>query len=156
MEKSLKYFMREENKKEQIVEVPGPDTYKDEKGNVIMLQVRKLSQQKITEINEMYKSRVLVKDKKGNPLVVNGTAVFRDDKDSNKSARHLMVEALAYPDLRDKELMEFYNEVDVTNMPYHVFRSSAEFTHVSRKIMEVLDMIDPDEEDGKEIDDAKN
>lgn len=40
--KNLKYFMRPELKEEQIVEVPGP--IKDENGEPIMFQIKKLSQ----------------------------------------------------------------------------------------------------------------
>ncbi len=153
--KNLSYFMREEAKQEQIVSVPGPDTIKDENGNVVQLEIRKLSNDTITKINEMYETKTLLKDKKGNFVVQNGVAVYRIDRDRNKAARHLMVEALAYPDLKDKKLMEFFGCVDVTDMPLKVFPDNREFAHVSRQVLKVLNLVDEDS-DEKELEDAKN
>lgn len=153
--KNLSYFMREEAKQEQIVSVPGPDTIKDENGNVVQLEIRKLSNDTITKINEMYETKTLLRDKKGNFVVQNGVAVYKIDRDRNKAARHLMVEALAYPDLKDKKLMEFFGCVDVTDMPLKVFPDNREFAHVSRQVLKVLNLVDEDS-DEKEHEDAKN
>ena len=51
--KNLKYFMRPELKEEQIVEVPGP--IKDENGEPIMFQIKKLSQRHIDKIYDRHK-----------------------------------------------------------------------------------------------------
>ncbi len=153
--KNLSYFMREEAKQEQIVSVPGPDTIKDENGNVVQLEIRKLSNDTITKINEMYETKTLLRDKKGNFVVQNGVAVYKIDRDRNKAARHLMVEALAYPDLKDKKLMEFFGCVDITDMPLKVFPDNREFAHVSKQVLKVLNLVDEDS-DEKEYEDAKN
>lgn len=153
--KNLSYFMREEAKQEQVVSVPGPDTIKDENGNVVQIEIRKLSNDTITKINEMYETKTLLKDKKGNFVVQNGVAVYKIDRDRNKAARHLMVEALVYPDLKDKKLMEFFGCVDITDMPLKVFPDNKEFAHVSRQVLKVLNLVDNDS-DEKELEDAKN
>lgn len=153
--KNLSYFMREEAKQEQIVSVPGPETIKDENGNVVQLEIRKLSNDTITKINEMYEMKTLLKDRKGNFVVQNGVAVYKIDRDRNKAARHLMVEALVYPDLKDKKLMEFFGCVDITDMPLKVFPDNKEFAHVSRQVLRVLNLTDEDS-DEKELEDAKN
>lgn len=57
--KDLRYFMREEAKVEQIVTVPGPESIKDENGNVIQLEIKQLHNDTIAKINEMYESRHL-------------------------------------------------------------------------------------------------
>ena len=70
MAKDLKYFMRKHEP--EIISVPGPETFKDEKGNVIQLEIKKLTQEEIDGINDAYRRRSMATDKKGNPLVANG------------------------------------------------------------------------------------
>ena len=67
--KNLKYFMREESKQEQIFQVPAPERFKDEKGEVVQMEIKKLHNDAIARINDMYKSRTPMKDKKGNYIV---------------------------------------------------------------------------------------
>ncbi|MCD8150601.1 MAG: hypothetical protein LUE92_13795 [Clostridiales bacterium] len=155
MAKNLSYFMREEAKQEQIVTVPGPDTIKDENGNVVNLEIKKLSNDTISKINEMYETKTLLRDKKGNFVVQNGVAVYKVDRDRNRAARHLMVEALVYPDLRDKKLMDFFGCVDITEMPLKVFPDNKEYLYVSQQVLKVLNLTDEDD-DEQELEDAKN
>ena len=61
----------------------------------------------------------------------------------------MIVEALVYPDLKDKKLMEFYKCHDVTDMPFHVFSTSSEYTHVSNAVMSVIGLSINEEEDGE-------
>lgn len=155
--KNLKCFMRPQTKEVTVLTVPGPESIKDEKGEVINLEIRKLHQKKITEINEMYKTKTPLKDGKKGFVVQNGEVVFKVEKDSTRAFRHVMVEALAYPDLKDPELMKFYECVDVTEMPLLVFPESDEYSYVTKKVMEVLGLADPEEEEQKkEVDEAKN
>lgn len=153
--KNLSYFMREEAKNEQVVSVPGPDTIKDEHGNVVQIEIRKLSNDTIAKINEMYETKTLLRDKKGNFVVQNGVAVYKIDRDRTKASRHMMVEALVYPDLKDKKLMEFFGCVDITDMPLKVFPDNKEYSHVSRQVLKVLNLVDEDSTE-KELEDAKN
>ena len=46
-DKNLKYFMRPEAKEERIIEIPGPDTIRDEKGEVVKVQDRQLHNDKV-------------------------------------------------------------------------------------------------------------
>ncbi len=154
--KNLKYFMREEAKTEQTFTVPGPETIKDENGNVVNLVIKKLHNDTITKINALYKSRTPLKDKKGNYVVQNGEAVYKTEKDNAKATRHIIVEALVEPDLRDKELMAYFNCVDITDMPLKVFPSNDEYGYVSTKVMEILGLLDPAESDKKDTEEAKN
>lgn len=155
MNKNLKYFMREEAKQEQIVEVAAPDTFKDEKGNPVMMQIKKLSNETINKINDMYRSRVPARDKKGNFIINNGELVYKVEKDIQKASRHIMVEAIVYPNLKEPEIMKFYDCVAITDMPYRVFPTSEEYLDVNKKVMQVLGMVE-DEDDDKEIEDGKN
>lgn len=154
--KNLKYFMRAEAKEEQIIEVPGPDTIKDENGNIVPLKIKKLHNETIAKINEMYNSRVPMKDKKGNFIVQNGEIVFKVERDRAKATRHIIAEALVEPDLKDAELMAFFACADIAEMPLKVFPDNDEYGYVSRKVLEVIGLIDSEKEDKKEVDDAKN
>ena len=162
MSKNLKYFMREASDVEKVVTVPAPESFKDENGKVIQLEVKVLSSERIREINEAYHTRSIALDGKGNPYISGGNVVFRDERDNAKATRHIIVEALQYPKLNDPELMKYYNCVDVTMMPEKVFSRADEFAHVTRGVMALLGIggqLSEEEQkqaDEKEIDDAKN
>lgn len=136
MVKDLKYFMRE--KKEEIITVPGPESFKDEKGNVIQFEVRVLDNATVQKINDNYRKRSIATDKKGQPYISNGEVVFKTEKDSARATRHIIAEALVYPNLKDEKLMEFYGCHDITEMPNLVFPTSEEFAHVSRIVFAAL------------------
>lgn len=156
-DKNLKYFMRPEAKEEKIFEVPGPDTITNEKGEVVNLQIRQLHNDKIVEINSMYKSKVPMKDGKNAFVVQNGQVVFKSETDVAKINRRLIVEALAYPNLKDEELMKFFNCLEITDMPLKVFPTNEEYGYVQKKVFEILGMAEaPEEEVKKETEDAKN
>lgn len=151
--KDLKYFMR--STEAEIVTAPGPESFKDEDGNVIPFEIKVLTQAEINQINDNYRKRSMATDKKGNPLIAMGEVVWKTEKDSAKDSRHMIVEALQYPDLKDPELMKYYGCVDVTDMPLLVFSKSDEYQHVSRIVMQALGLASTvnDDEDMK---DAKN
>lgn len=153
MARDLKYFMRQQ--KEETVTVPGPESFKDEEGNVIQLEIRVLSEAEIRRINNNYRKRSIATDKKGQPYIANGEVVFKTEKDSDRALRHVIVEALVYPNLKDKELMEFYHCVDVTDMPTLVFSRRDEYNQVSRAVMTALGMLDAPTDD-ELVNDAKN
>lgn len=161
MRKNLKYFMREAAEVEKVVTVPAPESFKDENGKVIQLEVKVLSSERIRAINEGYHTHTVALDKKGNPYINGGNVVFRDERDNAKATRHILVEALQYPKLDDPELMKYYNCVDITQMPEKVFSRADEFAHVTRVVMALLGIggqLSEEEQkqaDEKEIDDAK-
>ena len=105
-ERTLAYFMRETAKNQDIVEVPGIDSIRDEKGNVVPFKIKMLTKKDIDEIYDKYRKRTLVRDDKGKPVFNRGQAVFDTTTDSNKALRRIIVEALVYPDLHNKELMD--------------------------------------------------
>lgn len=151
--KDLKYFMR--NTETEIVTAPGPSSFKDENGKVIQFEIKVLSQEQINKINDAYHRRSMATDKKGNPLIALGEVVWKTEKDNAKASRHIIVEALQYPDLKNKELMEYYGCVDVTDMPLKVFSKPDEYQHVSRIVMQALGMAS-EVNDEEELEAAKN
>lgn len=151
--KDLKYFMR--STEAEVVTAPGPESFKDEDGNVIQFEIKVLTQAEINQINDNYRKRSMATDKKGNPLIAMGEVVWKTEKDGAKASRHMIVEALQYPNLKDPELMKHYNCIDVTEMPLLVFSKADEYQHVSRIVMQALGLASSvnDDEDMK---DAKN
>jgi hypothetical protein len=151
--RDLKYFMR--TSETEVVTVPGPETFVDDEGNVQELEIRVLSNKEIRDINNRYRHRSIATDKKGQPYIANGEVVYKTEKDSDRAARHIIVEALQYPDLKDPELMQFYHCVDVTEMPQLVFSRADEYAHVSRAVMTALGLMDAPSEES-DLEEAKN
>lgn len=151
--KDLKYFMRKDEP--EIVTMPGPSSFKDENGNVLQFEIKVLSQEEIQKINDAYRHRSIATDKKGNPLVMNGEVVWKTERDAARASRHIMVEALQYPNLKDKELMDFYGCVDMTDMPLKVFPRTDDFQMVTQMVMQALGLASG-ADDGEELDEAKN
>lgn len=151
--KDLKYFMR--SMEPEIVTVPGPDSFKDENGEVIQFEIKKLTQEEISRINDAYRKHGIATDKKGNPLVANGEVIWKTERNGAKATRHIVVEALQYPNLKDTDLMKYYGCVDITEMPLKVFSRADEYQFVTRIVMQALGLAEaPTEEE--ELSDAKN
>lgn len=151
--KNLKFFMRPQQ--EEIVTFAAPESFKDDDGNVIEFEVKVLPQQEIDKINAIYRKRSIATDKKGNPLVNGGEVVWKTERDNARALRHIIVAALQYPKLDDKELMSYYKCVDVTDMPLHVFSHHGEYDYVVKRVMQALGMMEsPD--DAQTLEEAKN
>ena len=142
--KNLKYFMRDTQP--EIVTVPGIDSFKDEEGKIIDFEIKVLSQSEIQEINNAYRDRRAAKDGKGNPLVANGEVVWEVTRDAQRAVRHIIVEALQYPNLKDEDLMKHYNCHDVTEMPLLVFSKRDEYSKVVKIVMSALGMSSEEED----------
>lgn len=135
--KDLKYFMR--NEEVEIVKVPGPESFKDDEGNVIELEIKILSYNQINDIYDQYTDHKMVTDTEGRPMVNNGNEViWKTEKDTQRAVRHIVAEALQYPDLKDPQLMEFYNCYDISEMPLKVFNRADEYNQVVRVVSRAL------------------
>ena len=157
--KSLKAFMRESAKTEEIVTAPGPESIIDpETGQPVVLEIKVLSTETIQKINDRYKRKAVAVDKKGQPYIANGEVAFRVDKDNVKASQHIIAEALVHPDLKDPELMAFFECVDIAEMPLKVFPKSDEYTHVSRAVMVALGIASEPAQEEQEaaLEEAKN
>lgn len=151
MVKDLKYFMRKQET--EIIEVPGPKTITDDEGNPVMLQIKVLSIKEIDKIKNNYRRRSVALDKNGSPYIANGEVIFKTETDNEKISGHIIAEALVYPNLKDPELMKFYNCHDISEMAELVFSSAKEYKCVSDAVMKILSKNDDDDED---LEKAKN
>lgn len=154
--KNLSYFMREELKNEDIVEIPGPESIQDENGDPVMFQIKRLRRERVDKIYDRYRTLKPALDKNKKPYVVDGKMVMMEEKDYAKALRHVMAEALVYPNLRDEELMKFYDCIDVTEMPVKIF-TQKEYSEVIKMLNHVLGIDDEDEEEQQDdLESAKN
>ena len=138
MNRDLKVFMRESAKNPEIISVPGPDSLKGPDGNPVMLEIKALSNHQIKKINDMYTKKTMVTDKKGRPYIRNGEVAFKVEGDAYKATGHILAEALVYPDLKNPELMKFFDCHDISEMAEKVFSRSDEWLHVNNAVMAVL------------------
>lgn len=153
--KSLSYFMRDTAKKQEIIEVPGVDSIKDEDGKVVPFKIKILTKKEIEDIYDKYRTRALLYDKKGKPVIDRGQAVFDVNTDSSKALRRIIVEALVYPDLHNKELMDFFECYEFADMPVKVFPNPKEYAQVEQMVLSALGILE-DESGEDEVQDAKN
>ncbi|MDR1753318.1 MAG: hypothetical protein LBR74_00200 [Eubacterium sp.] len=156
--KSLRAFMRDSAKTDEIITVPGPDSITDENGKPVMLEIKVLSNETIQKINDAYKKKAIAVDKRGQPYIANGEVAFRVERDSIKASQHIIAEALVYPDLKDPELMEFFNCSNIADMPLKVFPRADEYAHVSRAVMAALGLSSEPAQEEKEsaLEEVKN
>ena len=153
--KSLKFFMKEE--KEEIITAPAPEGFVDEEGNLLELEIKIIPNARVQEIFQNYTKRSVARNNKGVPYVAaNNEALYTVDRDNARAVRHIIVESLVYPNLRDPELMKFYKCNDITEMPNKVFPKTAQYAHVSKMIMDALGLGDNVADEEGLIDDAKN
>ncbi|MBP5163239.1 MAG: hypothetical protein ILP16_09735 [Spirochaetales bacterium] len=141
-DKSLKYFMQDTAKESEIVEVPGLERFKDGDGKVIPFKIKVLTQEEITTYFNEYKKKTMVFDRKGVPYAKGNEVLYRVDEDNERAVRRIVVESLVYPDLKDKELMDFYKVVDITEMPRRVFSQPGEYAYVQRAVLSAMGLID--------------
>jgi len=147
----LARFMRPEMKAEKIIDV----VIKDKDGNDMPIKMRRLSQKRIADLREIYRSEEPAYDKKGNPIVQNGKLVMREKFDMNAYSHMLLVESLVEPDLNDEELMDFFGVVDVCDMPGAVFTPS-EISQISDYAGDLVAFRDVEDIKPEEVEEAKN
>ena len=150
--KNLAYFLKKREPK--IVEVEAPPTITDENGNPVMMKVRVLTQEELDKIYDNYTTERPERDKRKNPVVVNGNIVMRRDRDNGKALRHLVAEALVFPNLKSEEVQKTFNCYDQSEIIYKVFPTIEEYSYVIRTVLDAIGISDDAEED--DIENAKN
>ena len=156
MGKDLKYFLREELKTEEVLDMQGPLTITDEEGKPLIFKVKRLSSSTIDNIYAHYKKNKPALDKGGKPYVVDGKLVMQEEKDYSKAFRHIIVESLVYPDLHDEKLKTFFDCHDITELPRKMF-TVKELAYISNMVSQVLGLSEETEDEQKEdFESAKN
>lgn len=150
---SIQAFMRPELKENPIVEIPGIDTFKDENGVPIPFKIRMITTSDLERIRKGCKVRRIAKDTKGKPIFNGGVVQYSEEYDGNAMGKHMIEEAMVFPDLHDKELLAYYEVNTAVELIDKLFRKLDDFTYVLNKIQEISGISD----DGDEIiEEAKN
>lgn len=134
---NLRFFMREELKQDVITEIPGVKTFCDENGQPMPMKVRSIGSDELLSLRDACKTRRMVKDAKGRPLLVNGQVQYSEEYDSSMVSDALIAAALVFPDLHDKQLLEFYGEQEATKLVRKLFRRVEDYNYISEKVSEL-------------------
>lgn len=155
-DKDLSYFLRDT--REEIVTVPAPESFVDEKGKRLEMEIRVLPYARVQEIQKAYRKRKVATDSKNKPFRgVNSEVLFVSDYDGDAAINHIITEALVYPNLKDKKMMDHYNCFEHAEMPLKVFSKADEYRYVIDVVAEALGLVDKDDEDANVlIEEAKN
>lgn len=157
MSVSMKFFMREELKKDEILEVPGLDTFCNEKGKPIPLQIKVLGVDEINKIRKNYTKTKIVLDDKGKRVFdKSGKPMMATECDNVAATNRMIVESLLVPNLKDPEMMEFYDCKDVVEMPMKVFKKPKDYAYVSEQVSNANGSGDDEMSDDELIEEAKN
>lgn len=153
---SLKYFMKEELKKDEIIEIPGTETFCDDDGKPVPFKIRKIGIDEMSDIRKAYTVKKLAKDERGKQLFDrSGSPVFVTTIDDTKVTNRLIVESVVFPNLKDKELMEFYGCLDVVDVPMKLFKKTKDYRYVSEQVLLINDLKE-EESDNELVEEAKN
>ena len=140
---------------EEVVKVLAPASFVDEKGNRIVMEIKRLSAKHIDDIYDKFNYDVPAKDEEGNIIIRNNTVVMQHISDSKKMYNRLIVDALVFPDLHNEELMNFYNCVDVMDMPDKIFSRSSDYKEVRDNVLQLAGTVKGDKADCI-LEEAKN
>lgn len=150
---SIKDFMREDLKVDQIVEIPGIKTFCDKDGVPIPMKIRVITSGKLTELRNIARKRTMVKDKKGKPVFQNGQVQYSEEIDTAYLTDVMIAESLVFPDLHDKDLLAFYGENEAVKLVHKVFARIEDYQYISQQITDASGL----NSDADEIvDEAKN
>ena len=144
---NLKFFMLDSVKNQEVVEVPGVETYKDDAGEIIPFKIKMLDTEEINRIRYAYRTRKMALDGKKKPVISNGEIVYTTEYDGEKSNDKIMAEAFVFPDMHDKELMAFHGVYEACELPRKVFRRPADYAYASKMVAEVIGLIEKEDDD---------
>jgi len=150
---SINAFMRAELNEDTIVTIPGIKTFSDESGKPIDMKIRVITTADLTRIRKACHTRKIAKDAKGKPIFKDGSIQYDDQYDGNAMTDQMIVQSLVFPDLHDKELLEFYGCKESVELVHKLFRRFEDYTYISEKIQEVSGISATGDEI---IDEAKN
>lgn len=150
---SISAFMRPELKEETIVTIPGIKTFTDEHGKPIDMKIRVITTGDLSRIRKACHTRKIAKDAKGKPIFQNGQIQYDDQYDGNAMNDQMIAESMVFPDLHNKELLEFYGCNDAVELVHKLFAKLDDYTYITEQIQQASGI----SSDGDEIiEEAKN
>ncbi|MDO4301640.1 MAG: hypothetical protein Q4D26_09660 [Clostridia bacterium] len=132
------------NDNTEILTFKGVDTFKDENGVPIPLKFKQISRAAVEEIRKNYTTKTLAIGKDGKYIISNGNIIKDVEVDYAGFSDALIVETMTYPDLKDKELLEFYGVYAGTELLHKLFKGK-DYDYVDRCSAQAAGLIDLDE-----------
>lgn len=143
----FKKFMLPELKenKEEIITFKGVDTFKDEEGNPIPLQFRKLGKKEYRKILSEFKTRVPALDENGKYIISSNSRLVYDEViDGDGLSDALIVKTMVCPNLYDKELLNYYGVYAATDL-LNIMFNGEDYAYVDKCCAQVCGFAKIDE-----------
>jgi hypothetical protein len=133
--------------------IPAPESFKDDKGNTLTLEVKPPTFSYLADLREKYNKVEPAYDKNGNNIIFDNQIVFNSKFDSRSFNNRIIADCIVSPNFKDEEFMETFNCYDVARIAELVFSNSKDLNYVLKKILESSGVVNDISED---IEEAKN
>lgn len=128
----------------EVLTFKGVDTFKDENGVPIPLKFKQISRNEVNEIRNKFKTKTPAIGKDGNYIISGGRIINDVEVDIADFTDELIVKTMVYPNLKDKELMDYYNVYASTELLHKLFKGK-DFEYVDSCSAQAAGLIEIDE-----------
>lgn len=115
----LKYFFKDNQKKQENVTYAATKSLCDEDGKPLLWEFRQLSPEEMEAIQEDYTTDVPIPGKPG---------MYRPKQDSMKVNKAMICQSTVYPDLNNAELLDSYGAMTPEELLTEMVNSPGEYT----------------------------
>lgn len=155
-ERTLAYFMRETAKKQEIVEVPALNPSKMKTDRWYHLRLRCLPKRKLTTSMTSIGQEQCCAIKRANQSLT-GDRQYLISIQTVTALSGALWWKHWFIHLHNKELMEFFDCYDFSEMPLKVFPNPKEYDQVANIVLSALGILEEENEDSEsEVQEAKN
>lgn len=138
-----------------------PPSFLNADGTRSSVKLRKLSFEEISQINNEFRTRDVVRGKNGRVETTTlGRPAITNDVDGGAMTDALIAESLVFPNLKSRELMQAYGVLKSRLLVRKIFNTSADYNYMARLVSEFngLGIQSDDDKDVEEllVDQAKN
>ncbi len=141
---NFKNFMIADLKKNDVLTFKGVDTFKDDNGNPISLKFKQISRAEAEELRQKFTTKTPAVNAKGNYIITDGRIVNDIEVDYAKYTDALIVETMVYPNLKDKELLDYYGVYAGTEL-LHILFKGKDYDYVDKCAAQASDLLPVDE-----------
>lgn len=129
----FKKFMLPElkEKKDEIITFKGVDTFKDEEGNPLPIQFRKMDRKEYRRLMKEYITKTPALNSKGDYIISGGKLVYDEELDSEALTDAVIAKTMVSPNLYDKDLMKYYGVYSATDLLNVMFKGE-DYAYVDR------------------------
>lgn len=119
----VSYFFKENIQKIENIKVHVSDRFKDEKGNAVPWEIRRIGQDEVDQLKEMCTKQT---KKKG--------VVISETTDNDKFAKLMIVNAVVEPNLKEKALLDNYGVINPVTLLSKML-DAGEYARLAEEVM---------------------